>query len=305
MILPLVNAIYSKVMARVGLNNLVATMVFAAIAAMPLGAEIRLIGVASAAGLVPGFPAGGSLASIFCTGLTGIEGIVLGSGTPLPSLLLGVRVRFEVLVDFDPNGWVDAPILAVADLGKYQQVNIQMPWIFSASRPVVLSQGVDSRTVIPLGATAPWGQFFTDYEGFAIAQHAEDFSPVTQAKPARPGEWIIVYGTNFGPVSNPPYQGILTPSSAPFAEIVDDTSVWLYRVPKPDRVYSLQANFRGLAPGLLGVYQFNVKVPDDLARDDIAIVARHRWDCGFFFTQGCGRGIVQRPGTSAKVHTEK
>src|SRR3979411_1335944 len=68
--------------------------------------EIRVLDVLSAP-QTTGLPAPGSLATIYCTGLEGIQGTLVGSGVPLPTTLGGVRVTF---------GLVDAPLLAVKDV---------------------------------------------------------------------------------------------------------------------------------------------------------------------------------------------
>jgi uncharacterized protein (TIGR03437 family) len=81
-------------------------------------AQIRVLAVTTSAGFTPGLPSAGSLASIGLTGLAGIQGVQTVTGYPLPYELEGVSVTV--------NG-TPAPILAVADLGAYQQVNIQVP----------------------------------------------------------------------------------------------------------------------------------------------------------------------------------
>ena len=53
----------------------------------------------------------------------------------------------------------------------------------------------------------------------------------------------------------------------------------------------IESNYLGLAPGFIGVYQINVKMPDEL-RAPVEIHVQRSRDCGFFFLQGCGRGVV-------------
>jgi hypothetical protein len=64
--------------------------------------EIRVLQVLSVPS-TPGLPGPGSLATVYCTGLDGIEGTLVGSGVPLPTSLGGVRVTF---------GAVDALLLS-------------------------------------------------------------------------------------------------------------------------------------------------------------------------------------------------
>ena len=72
------------------------------------------------------------------------------------------------------------------------------------------------------------------------------------SRPAKPSETIILYGTGFGAVS---------PSILP-GRIVTQIN----QLAQPIRVFfgSVQAQltYSGLAPNFVGVYQFNVVVPD-------------------------------------------
>jgi uncharacterized protein (TIGR03437 family) len=83
--------------------------------------QIQVLSVTSSANFTPGLLQPGSLATIFCTGLQNISGLVVAQDYPLPRTLAGVRVTV--------NG-TDAPILAIADIAgdSYQQINLQIPW---------------------------------------------------------------------------------------------------------------------------------------------------------------------------------
>ena len=96
----------------------------------------------------------------------------------------------------------------------------------------------------------------------------EEFSLVTQDNPAVPGETLIFFGTGLGltaplPISEGVSSGQTTPSEP------------LFEVPfvADDFVSSLaggktaQVRFVGLAPGMVGVYQINLKLIEDLPDD--------------------------------------
>ena len=96
----------------------------------------------------------------------------------------------------------------------------------------------------------------------------EEFSLVTQENPAIPGEVIIVYGTGLGLTAPLPRDeglgtGMVTPADP------------LFNVPfnADDFVSSIaggktaQVRFVGLAPLLIGVYQINLKILEDLPDD--------------------------------------
>ena len=96
----------------------------------------------------------------------------------------------------------------------------------------------------------------------------EEFSLVTQDNPAIPGETLIFFGTGLGltaplPITEGVASGQITPGTP------------LFEVPfvADDFVSSLaggktaQVRFTGLAPGMVGVYQMNLKILEDLPDD--------------------------------------
>jgi uncharacterized protein (TIGR03437 family) len=144
----------------------------------------------------------------------------------------------------------------VANLGPYHQVNFQVPW--DASGPATLRQGNES-AVVP-GDLADWGRFFQDAGGSAIAQHAAGQALVTADQPARPGEWVLLYGANFSPF--------------------DPRWTWSIRMVSGDNSYRLETNYLGLAPDV--VYQFNLRMPDALpGGGETWIYVEGTRDCGF------------------------
>lgn len=219
----------------------------------------------AAADYTEGLVASGGLATLFCTWLTGIQGIQTAQGFPLPYELAGVRVRVAGM---------DAPILAVADFGAYQQVNFQNPAQTFDNNP-----GPYSLEVIQ-GAQRREGGFrrigpslFRDANGFALAQHASDYSPVTRENPARAGEYIILYGTgitNYSNVRNAPPFGMPAPLE-PLAWTPPETDrfrpingPFMHLYPPDPRPMAMFIRFSwvGLLPGSVGVFQMNFKMPD-------------------------------------------
>ena len=82
-----------------------------------------------------------------------------------------------------------------------------------------------------------------------------DGSPVEASRPARRGETVVLYGVGFGPVT----------SGIGAGDVVQhDNSLLL-----PFQVFfggtRAAVNYAGLAPGSVGLYQFNVVVPDSVA----------------------------------------
>lgn len=257
---------------------------------LPVYSQIQVLSLTSSANFQPSIMKPGGLASIFCSGLQNIPSVLQAQGYPLPLSLAGVSVKFSGL---------SAPILAVANLagGAYQQINIQVPWELSATSGqfVDVYQNGASARFTPVGSIG-WSVFFVDLAGYAIAQHASDYRPVTPADPAKAGEWIVVYATNFGPVQNQPADG--NPADANHLEpILPDPSGYLsyYGLAAgPDATYQsthVQSNYIGMLPGSL-LYQVNVLIPASQPAGTMALQFLDVYDCGFFFTPGCGRGLT-------------
>lgn len=163
--------------------NGVALTLFLAVA-VPSRAQIQVLSVTSSANFAQGLTQAGSLASVFCSGLQNISGLVVAQGYPLPRILAGGTVTV--------NG-IDASILAIANIaaGSYQQINVQIPW--EAKPPLAFDVSQQSATAhFTPSVYDGWGVFFVDSSRYAIAQHASDYRPVTQSDPAKSGEWVVV-----------------------------------------------------------------------------------------------------------------
>jgi len=239
-------------------------------------------------------------------------GTYVAASLLLPFELGGVRVTI--------NGAL-APLLAVVITSSGQaasaQINFQVPLdrnafipavevgypefldVVSASTDVVLAEAT------PLPAQPAWGGFFADANGYAIAQHASDYSLVTPQNPAHAGEAIIVYADDFFPVWPPPPVGFPTPQQPLFQILSSHLAnvrggppnyLYLQDYPQPTCIPppagacgqsfantpALKVTFEGLAPGQIGVEQINFVVPANQAPGDWAL----------FFNEGsCPDGI--------------
>jgi len=265
--------------------------------------------VVNAASFQSGLPSGGALATIFCTGLPLSAAkpgtYVAPASLPLPYVLGGLYVVI--------NG-APSPLLAVVITSSGQtanaQINFQVPMERNASlNPTTPPSGysgsvavaqvfsdtvngsessvltnVASLTAFP--APTGWGGFFAGANGYAIAQHASDYSLVTPQNPAHAGETIIAYADDFLPVWPPSPIGVPAPQQ-PLSQIlpsylisdpglfeVSSTYLYLQAYPPPtcgaflgQDCYSfastppVRVTFEGLAPGQIGVEQINFVVP--------------------------------------------
>ncbi len=141
----------------------------------------------------------GGIASIFGADLA--DTTAGADSLPLPNEMGGVKVKF--------NG-MEAPLFYVSP----GQINVQVPWElegFSAS--MVIEKQTPTGTVVSAaapvalanGAPGIFSRSGTG-EGAGVVVHA-DFSPVTEASPAIPGEALTVFATGLGTVDQPVLNG--------------------------------------------------------------------------------------------------
>lgn len=197
----------------------------------------------------------GGVASIFCTNLTGIPALVAASGAPLPMELGGV----SVLIDGHP-----APLYSVSDSGGVQQINIQVPFetIANINAVEVRRDGISASVLGVKNFTSAGGLFTVDGVNGAI-QHGTDYSLVTAAAPAERGEVIILYATGLGAVAPAVASGEAAPD-APLSWVSERVTVTMGG-------YNAEVQFSGLAPGFVGLYQINARVPTNVPSGDAEV----------------------------------
>jgi len=239
----------------IALTCAVALTTLTAFAADPV---INRAGFLEAAGYSIRFTPG-SILSLFGANLAGTTS---GASTlPLPTSLAGT----SVLV----NGRA-APLFFVSPT----QINFQLPWETAgqAQASVAVNAGglTSSPQSISLVASAP-GLFATNSAGtgqgvIQIANTALFAAPVgsipgAQTRPATRGEDLSIFCTGLGSVANQPLSGVPAPIAPPLSTTTAMPTV---------TVGGVQANvtFSGLAPGLVGLYQVNARVPDNAPSGD-------------------------------------
>ncbi|MBI3698307.1 MAG: hypothetical protein HY238_26155 [Acidobacteria bacterium] len=201
----------------------------------------------------PGHPtAPGSIVSIFGTNLA--SGLAQASSIPLSTSLGGTSVTF--------NG-TPAPLFVVTA----GQINAQLPAGLTGSTATIVVQraGAGSSTprTIQIAPTSP--AIFTDPPGGAgqgIVVYALDptvFAAVPSlrlpnARPAKAGDFLTIYTNALGAVNPAVPDGNAAPSSPPLAATTTTPVVTLGGV-------RCDVLFSGLVPGLVGLYQINIQVP--------------------------------------------
>jgi uncharacterized protein (TIGR03437 family) len=135
------------------------------------------------------------------------------------------------------------------------------PGAFSLGEPTLLDQS---------------GEPSIDGIGYGAALHAATYQPVTPSNPAQPGEYISLFMTGLGTVTPTITDGAVGPYSPAPLSSADVYSAGNLGVSFNDYDIGSTGNFgniifAGLAPGLAGLYQLNVQVPEGVlgSGDDV------------------------------------
>jgi uncharacterized protein (TIGR03437 family) len=161
---------------------------------------------------------------------------------------------------------------AFVDYVSPNQVNAQLPSTIATGGmlPVTVTNGtvMTAQFNINVNATEPGLLAPTNFKiggnQYVVAQHSDGSYVLPQgaiagvsSRPAQPGETVVIYGVGFGPV---------TPD-VPAGEIASGTT----QLTSPIQILfgsePASLAYSGLAPGLVGLYQFNVIVPFVAASD--------------------------------------
>jgi uncharacterized protein (TIGR03437 family) len=152
------------------------------------------------------------------------------------------------------------------------QINVLTPNVASGNASVTVTAG--GATTAPATVTAqpfspaffPWpnGQPVATHLDYSWAVKNGTFAGATTV-PAKPGEYIILWGTGFGPTTPAAPAGVTIPAGATYYA-ANPVSVTIGNLNAP--VYAT-----ALAPGFAGLYQVVVTVPATLSNGDYALVA--------------------------------
>jgi uncharacterized protein (TIGR03437 family) len=169
-----------------------------------------------------------------------LNGVNLTGPSEMPSVTLDGE-PIPVLAASETVVWVQVPCELEPSPGS-RSLDLRSASPFGAATSVEVRRSMPA--VVPV--TDSWGAAHQDFSG-----------PVTRERPASPGEIVHVWGTGFGPVDRVMRTGEPAPASpparllAPIACRENQTGA------------SLEVLFAGLAPGLVGFYQMDLRVPAD------------------------------------------
>jgi uncharacterized protein (TIGR03437 family) len=155
---------------------------------------------------------------------------------------------------------VSAPILYASS----SQLNLQVPWeLQGTSTTSVTVSGnsigteVDS---VPVGLADPGIFSLGAPQGGQGAIENVAGAVVDANSPAHAGDYILIFATGLGAVTNPPPTGAAAPITS-LSGLKSFPAVTIGGVPA-------FVSFAGLAPGFIGLYQVNVQVPQGVATGD-------------------------------------
>ena len=158
------------------------------------------------------------------------------------------------------------------------QVNVQVPATVTpgAAVPIILTYDTKASSPVTFAIQALAGallapdKFKVNGKQYVVAVHPKTGALVSNgsildvpAAPAAPGETVVMYGTGFGPVT--PMSAVVAGQVAQGASALSNAVQFTIGSAKADISYA------GLAPGLVGVYQFNVTVPPDAQTGDLPV----------------------------------
>jgi uncharacterized protein (TIGR03437 family) len=224
------------------------------VTAVPVINEVGIVGNANSPVTAP--LAAGTIASVLGTNLND------GSGDPTSTFGSDgklVTILGEATVTF--NG-IPAPLFSSFPDQLNVQVPLELSNLTSVAVQVTTPAGISAPFAIPLASFSPAIFVLTGVEpaqGVIVSASSgtlaarQDSIPGMQAQPARPGEFIAIYCTGLGPVTNTPATGQAAPSN-PLATTIPTPQVTIGGIPAV-------VSFAGLVPGFVGLYQVNAQIP--------------------------------------------
>jgi uncharacterized protein (TIGR03437 family) len=185
------------------------------------------------------------------------------TGVNAPTSLDGTKVTIggqPAFVGYISPGQVNAVVPSNVATGV-QQITVTAATGTSAAYPVIVNPtaaGMLAPGYLTIGGVQYLGALFPDFQTFVAPPGAVSGYASRRAKP---GDVIIIFGVGFGPVTSNLPAGQLAPGNSTLT------------LPLQIFFGSTQATLQywGLAPDLVGVYQFNVVVPNVPASDAVPV----------------------------------
>ena len=200
----------------------------------------------------------GSLISIFGRNLADSE---VFTSTPLPTTLGGACV----ILNNQP-----LPLLMTSP----GQINAQIPPEIAAGRHSLVVRALDKKaastiqsiTVAQSITAAKYAPaVFTDIPSKMAAVYHRNGRPATRDEPAKRDEPLVLYATGLGPTTG---GRVTSGAPSPSNPLAVTGKVDLFFGDPRIKEAGIIVDRSGLSPGLIGVYQVNIRVPGDHLRGD-------------------------------------
>ena len=200
---------------------------------------------------IGGALAPGTIVEIYGSNFAG--GIAQTLGEPLTTTLGGTSVLI---------GGIAAPLFYVSP----EQINAQLPFALLPGNlyQVQVNNGGALSTPNSIEVAPHTPGIAALESGQVIAQSYPNYSLVTEAAPAKPGQYVTIYLVGLGATDPPvaagassPADGLAHPLIAPTLNLNGNT---------------VPIEFAGLTPGSVGLYQINFQVPADTPDGDLTLI---------------------------------
>jgi uncharacterized protein (TIGR03437 family) len=185
------------------------------------------------------------------------------SGVNAPTSLDGTKVTIggqAAYVDYISVGQVNAQVPSSVTAGS-QQLVVTTPYGATAGYTVTVNAtqpGILAPSSFVIGGKQYVGALFSDGSTFVAPPGS---IPGVTSRQAKPGEVITIYGVGFG---------IVTPN-IPAGQIVQQSNTVASPVSFLFGGTAATSNYSGLAPTQVGLYQFNVAVPNVANSDAVPL----------------------------------
>lgn len=217
--------------------------------------QVNQNGVVNIASYQPNL-ASGSLVSIFGRNLAASA---TAPAPPLPTLLGGACVTLNNQA---------LPLV----LASPEQVNVQIPPELAAGRYPLVVRSADKKAASPAQSVsvskyAP--AVFVDPQTGQAAIYHQDGAPVTKARPAKREERLVLFASGLGPTKG---GKVVAGQPAPSDPLAVTEMVSVFFGDPRYKEAGIIVEWSGLTPGLVGVYQVNLRVPGAHIKGDKLLV---------------------------------
>ncbi len=199
-------------------------------------------------------------------GIVAIFGDQLRTGAPAQATSLPLQTTLGG-VSVSVNGG-PAPVYYVSA----NQINFIMPYATPAGTATVqVSRDGQAGNTVTVAVVAQAPRLLRlgigDYPIATFPDGATFPLPVGSGLPSRPaksGDVLIFYSLGFGQTNPPASDGV----AAPFAQVPGSPKMIIGQSSLPDSGVTITPDYVGLTPGLVGLYQVNVTIPEAVPKGD-------------------------------------